>query len=199
MRFILGPIPPSHVLSPREEGWTPLREPTSGVFVAQVLLLSLPFLVLALFILPELEGYARTQPLPFYALVTFFVFMTPMHEAIHALVYPGGLRSKHLVVGVWMRRGMCYVVYDTPLPRNRILLMLSAPFVVMSFFLVVIACLAPSAWRPVALLLLFVHTAVCTGDFLTFVRLFRQAPTHALVHNDGWKTYWKLTSQRLAH
>ena len=198
MRFVLGPIPPSEVLSPQEEGWTPLREPTSGVFVTQVLLLSLPFLVLALSMLPEIEGYARTQPLACWALVTFFIFMIPMHEAIHALGYPGGLRSDLLVVGVWMRRGMCYVVYDSPLPRNRILLMLSAPFAAISLFLVAVACLAPSAWRPVALLLLFTHTAVCTGDLLTFLRLVTQAPPQALVHNDGWKTYWQSASQRCA-
>ena len=198
MRLVLGPIPPSRVLSPQEEGWTPLREPTSGVFTSQVLLLSLPFLVLALGMLPELKGYVRTQPVALYALVAFFALMTPMHEVVHALAYPGGLGSKNLVIGAWMRRGLCYVVYDSPLPRNRILIMLSAPFVVLSFFLVAVAGVAPSVWRLIALLVLLVHTAVCTGDFLTFVRLIKQVPTHALVHNDGWKTYWKAPPERMA-
>ncbi len=198
MRLVYGPIPPSRVLSPEDEGWTPLCEPPSGVFVIQVLLLSLPFLVPAVGILPELKGCLRTQPLVLPVLVSFFALMTPVHEIIHASVYPGGLCSKHLVMGAWMRRGLCYVVYDSPVSRNRILIMLSAPFIALSSLLAVMAVFAPSGWRLVGILALLVHTAVCTGDFATFVRLIRQTPKDALVHNDGWTTYWKSAPQRMA-
>ena len=190
MRVVLGPIPTSRVLSPKEEGWTPLREPNSNIFVIQALLLSLPFLALALGELPELEGYMHTYPFAVYTMLSCFVLMTPLHEAIHAAAYPSGLASRHLVVGAWMRRGMCYVVYDSPLPRNRILVVLAAPFVVLSLLLAVVASVAPPVWRPIALLLLSVHTAVCSGDFLTFVRVIKQVPKNAFVHNDGWATYW---------
>ncbi len=198
MRFVFGPIPPSRVLRPQDEGWSSLREPTSNVFVIQVLLLSLPFLVAAFAILLGLKVYLRTQPLALSSLVIFFAFMIPMHEAIHALAYPGGLRSNHLVVGAWMRRGLCYVVYDSPVSRNRVLIMLSAPFVVLSFILVVVAVFASLEWSFIAILALLVHTAVCTGDFATFLRLLKQVPKNSTVHNDGWKTYWKLVPQSTA-
>jgi len=195
MRLILGPIPPSRVLSPQDEGWTPLREPSSRAFAVQALVLSLPFLVPAFLILPGLKGCLRTQPLTLLALVSFFALVTPMHEAIHALAYPGGLRSRHLIMGAWMRRGLCYVVYDSPVSRNRALIMLSAPFIALSSLLAAVAVFAPSEWRLVGTLALLVHTAVCAGDFATFVRLIGQAPKDSLVHNDGWTTYWKSVPQ----
>ena len=198
MRLVLGPIPPSRVLSPQNEGWTPLREPTSRVFVIQVLLLSLPFLVAAFAILPGLKGHVRTQPLVLSALVSCFVLMIPVHEAIHALMYPGGLRSKNLVMGAWMRRGLFYVIYDSPVSRNRMLIMLCAPLIVLSSLLAAVAVFAPSEWRFIAILTLLVHTAVCTGDFATFVRLTTQVPKFSLVHNDGWTTYWKSVPRPMA-
>ncbi|MBT3377999.1 MAG: DUF3267 domain-containing protein [Lentisphaerae bacterium] len=195
MRLVLGPIPRSRVLSPGDEGWTPLREPTSRVFVMQVLLLSLPFLLPAFAILPELRGCLRTRPLAISAYVSFLALMIPVHEAIHASVYPGGLGSEHLVMGAWMRRGLCYVVYDSPVSRNRVLVMLSAPFIALSSLLVLVALSAPSEWRLVGILALLIHTAVCAGDFVTFARLVRQVPASSLVHNDGWVTYWKAPPQ----
>lgn len=198
MKLVLGPIPASRVFNPRNEGWTPLREPTSRVFVIQVLLLSVPFLAPAFVILPELKGYARTQPLALPTLVSFFAVMIPVHEAIHALVYPGSIRSKHLVIGAWMRRGLCYVIYDAPVSRNRILMMLSAPFIVLSLLLIAVAVFAPSEWSFIAMLAFLVHAAVCTGDFATSVRLIKQVPRCSLVQNDGWATYWKSVSQPIA-
>ena len=191
MRFIFGPIPPSRVSTPRDEGWTALREPSAGIFIIQVLLLSVPFLVAALAILLGLKGFLRAHPLALAALVTFFAIMIPLHETMHAVVYPGGLRSRHLVMGAWLRRGLCYVVYDTPVSRNRILMMLATPFIAMSLLLAVATALAPSELRMVGILAILVHTAVCTGDFATMLRLIRQVPKTALVLNDGWTTFWK--------
>lgn len=192
MRFVYGPIPRSRVLSREDdEGWVLLREPSSGVFVIEALLLSVPLLVYAINMLSQIKGFLRSQPLALFVLVSFFILMIPVHETIHAFVYPGGFYSKHLVMGVWIRRGLCYVVYDSPVSRNRILIMLCAPLIVVSLVLAVLAVIVPSEWNMVAILAILVHTAVCTGDFITFIRLIKQVPENSLVHNDGWKTYWK--------
>lgn len=191
MRLVLGPIPPSRVLSPEDEGWAPLREPSSGVFVIEALLLSIPLLVSAYAMLLEIKGFLRSQPLGLATLVLFFVLMIPVHETIHAFMYPCSLGSKHLFMGVWMRRGLCYVVYDSPVSRNRILTVLSAPFIVVSSVFAIAAVFVPSEWRLVVIFYFLVHSAVCTGDFATYVLLIKQVPKNSLVHNDGWKTYWK--------
>ena len=191
MRFVLGPIPASRVLGPEDEGWAPLREPSSGVFVTKVLLLSVPLLVAAYVMLREIKGFLRAQPSALVAILAFFALMIPVHETIHALVYPGGVRSRHLVMGAWLRRGLCYVVYDSPVSRNRILTVLCAPFIAVSSVLAVAAVFVPFEWCLLAILAILVHTAVCVGDFATIMRLIKQVPRNALVQNDGWKTFWK--------
>ncbi len=190
MIFTFGKIPPSKLLDTKQGGWTPLREPRSVVFVIQVLLLSIPFLVPAVAILPEIKGL-RNEPFGILVLLLFFLLITPIHEMIHASVYPGGVFSKHLIMGAWMSRGLCYVVYDSPLSRNRILVMLSAPFIILSTLLMTVICFATPIWRLVGVLFLLVHTAMCIGDVITFVRLIKQAPVDSLIHNNGWTTYWK--------
>ena len=135
MKFVSGPIPSSSDLRVADATWTPLREPTPGVFVAQVLLLAVPLLGLALGVLSALRGHLHAHPTATIVLVFAFVLITPVHELIHAFAYPGGLRSQRLVMGVWLRRGLAYVVYDAPLPRNRVLIMLLAPFVTLTTML----------------------------------------------------------------
>lgn len=97
MRFVLGLIPSSGTVSLSNQGWNPLREPSSARFSVQVLCLSLPLLILSM----------RLQ------------------------------------------RGLCYVVLEAPLRRDRIILMLIAPFIVLSILLgaVISLRLHPGAWR----------------------------------------------------
>jgi len=45
---------------------------------------------------------------------------------------------------------------------------------------------ATPIWRLVGVLFLLVHTAMCIEDFITFVRLIKQAPANSLVLNNGW-------------
>src|SRR5690606_1337519 len=127
--------------------------------VAQVLLLAVPLLGLALGVLSQLRAYLHTHPAATAVLVCCFVVITPVHELIHAIAYPGGLRSQRLVMGVWLRRGLAYVVYDAPLPRNRVLIMLLAPFVTLTTMLGIAAVVTPPPWRLMTLLVLLVHTA----------------------------------------
>ena len=94
-------------------------------------------------------------------------------------------------MGAWLRRGLCYVVYDSPVSRNRILSVLCAPFIMVSSVLAVAAVFVPFEWCLLAILAILVHTAVCVGDFATIMRLIKQVPRNALVQNDGWKTFWK--------
>ncbi|MFQ5492178.1 MAG: DUF3267 domain-containing protein [Phycisphaerae bacterium] len=91
---------------------------------------------------------------------------------------------------VGMRRGLCYVLHDSPVSRNRILVVLLAPVMVMSSVLAAGAALVPSGWGLVIILAMLVHMAVCTGDLIAFVLVITQVPMNARVHNDGWKTYW---------
>jgi hypothetical protein len=194
MRIAYGPIPPSNTLLRPDDGWTPLRELPPARFTIAAILLTIPLVVPGLLVLHASRNEVRTlfadHPAALVGFVLALVAMVPVHEAIHALAYFKDVRSPNLIAGVWPRRGMCYVLYDAPLPRNRVLFMSAAPFLVLT--LAPLCCIPWLDGPPRALLLLFalLHTTTCGGDFLVLWRLVRQVPSRAWVQNNGWQTYW---------
>jgi len=184
------------VLNPEEEDWTPLREWGAGRLAAVALLVGLPFLIAAVVRLVEMKdeirGLVRARPLVGSGCLLALVAMVPLHELIHALAYFQGIRSRHLIVGFWPSRGVCYAIYDSPMPRNRVLGMLVAPILALSIFpLLGLPWLQGTAWGLV-LAFSLLHASICGGDMIVFFWLVSQVPRKALVHNNGWKTYWSV-------
>lgn len=196
MRFINGPIPASRTLDPVTSGWTPLRVSDSRGFTAAAMLCMLPFLlgatVLVLHATPTLRTIFQQHLWSLPCFLVLLLALVPMHEFIHALAYGCGLRSPHLVAGLWLWRCLAYVLYDAPLPRQRVLIMLAAPFVMLSVLPLLVALLLSGPWLWLVCFVAILHTACCTGDAITFHRLLSQAPSGALIHNQGWNTYWSL-------
>ncbi len=194
MRFHHGPIPESQTFDPIAAGWTPLRTPDERRFVAVALLWTVPFILVATMLFlhaaPALRTVFRLQPWSLPAFLLLLLALVPVHEFIHMLAYGCGLRSPHLVVGLWLRRALPYVVCDQPLPRRRVLIMLAAPFGVLTLLPLLAAPLLSGPLLSCVMFFSLLHAALCVGDAATFVRLLRQVPPRSLVHNQGWQTYW---------
>lgn len=124
MRFVYGPIPPSQAFDPKERGWTPLDAGDADArrFVTIAILLTIPFIAAALWVLlgsrSEVRGFFLGHPLHFVAFLAVLLALIPAHELIHALAYLKGVRSSRLIMGAWIRRAMCYAIYDAPMPRH---------------------------------------------------------------------------------
>ena len=84
------------------------------------------------------------------------------------------------------------MVYGLPVSRRRVLLMLWMPFIALSLLPLALIPLISTSWGFWVLHLILIHAASCCGDFLTLFRIYTQVPSPALVHNKGWKTYWKV-------
>lgn len=202
MRFVWGPIPPSRVLNPQAEGWTPLRESGPGRFTALALLVGLPFTLATAFLLVDrqdgLRGLFRDDPLAAGLFLGSVLMAIPMHEAIHALAYGQGLRTPHLILGFHTRGMLPYVLFDSPLARGSVLRMLIAPFVALSLLpLLALPYLHGTAWTLV-LAFCSLHAAMCGGDAVVVWRLVAQVPRAGLVHNNGWQTYWHAPVTKVA-
>lgn len=194
MRFVLGPIPPSRVLNPQEEGWTPLREMSPGRLSAVATLLAIPFSLAAAFLVVDrpggLRGLLREDPLTAEVFLLAVIVMVPVHEFIHALAYGVGVRSPHLILGFWPSRALPYAILDKPMPRGRVLAMSAAPFIVLSLLPLVGLLWLDDTARGLVLAFCSLHTALCGGDAITFSRLWSQVPRQGFIHNYGWQTYW---------
>jgi hypothetical protein len=167
-------------------------------------LLSIPFVAAALWVLlgarSEVRGFFLEHTLYFVAFLSALLALIPAHELIHALAYLKGVRSSHLMMGAWIRRGMFYAMYDAPLPRHRVLVMSAMPFLLLSAMPAI--CLP---WleirhelRVVGWFLVLLHTSLCTGDFFVWWRLLFRVPRGASIHNNSWTTYWTTEHARAA-
>jgi hypothetical protein len=194
MRFANGPVPLSRTFDPVAAHWTPLRESDSRGFAVAGALWSCPFLVAAtalfLHAAPMLRPYLRQPIWSLPCLLAVLVALGPVHELIHAVAYGCGLDSPNLIAGIWPRRGLAYVLYDSPLPRRRVLWMLIAPLFTLSVLPLFAVPFLSGPWLLLLAFLCLLHTAMCAGDAITIVRLLRQTPPGAVIHNNGWQTYW---------
>jgi hypothetical protein len=156
----------------------------------------LPFLIAAIILLGdmkhEVRGLFKAQPLVAGAYLLALIMMVPAHELIHALAYGRSIRSPHFIIGLWASRALCYAIYDSPMPRNRVLGMSVAPFLTLSVLpLLCLPWLHGTAWGLIISISLL-HAAICGGDVIALLCLVSQVPRQALVHNNGWQTYWSV-------
>lgn len=191
MRFIWGPIPPSKCFDPETADWCLLRSPPVERAVLQAAFGMAPCLMAAgLALQRAADGLTVTAFLIFLLLPAVLV---PVHELVHLVGYLVNPRSPHLLTGIWLAHGIWYVVYDTPLPRGRVLLMLAAPFVALSVPLGLVAAVKGGSYGWGLAYLALMHAALCVGDFASLLRVVKQVPPGGFVHNNGWGTYWAPT------
>ena len=194
MRFICGPVPASRTFDPVAAGWTPLPESDSRRFMMVAMLSTIPFIAAAIMLIlpvaPELRARMMLHPWSLPCFVLLMLALVPLHELIHAIAYGCGLRSPNLIAGFWAQRGIPYILLDEPLPRRRVLIMSAAPFCALTLLPLLAAPWFSEPWRSCILYFSFLHAALCVGDASTFLRLLREAPAKARIHNQGWQTYW---------
>lgn len=193
MRFHWGPIPSSRHLDPESTGWTRLRSVSSQWAGPQAALGIIACLVVAGLLIRR-----SASELPAAISLTFLLLpalLIPLHELAHAVGYGVGLRSPDLITGIWLNHGIWYVLYDRPLRRSRVLLMLVAPLLLISGPLFVAAALSTGPYRDGLGYLAWMHTSLCVGDLLTGWRIIHQVPTGAWIHNRGWDTYWSAATE----
>jgi hypothetical protein len=194
MRISIGQPQPSRTFDPVAAGWTPLTTCGSIRYVWIALALGLPFMfgavAIVLWFAHDWRTLFDTHPWGLPVFLAALLLLVPVHEFIHALAYRCGLRSPHLILGLWPQRGIAYVLYDFPLPRRRVLFMLAAPFMVLSVLFLGLLVVLPTGLASMAAYFFLTHTSVSGGDALTFFRLWRRVPPEALIHNQGSTTYW---------
>src|SRR5690242_14528066 len=154
MRFHMGAFPHDKTFDPQAEGWSALPETDLNsrhlaTFLAAVGLFMLWLLLLLassaeLFIprttqlsdrvfrveLPILPFETPLWPL-LAILITIFVLLSPVHEFLHALCCPDWGLSSKTVFGIWPARGVFYIHHEGPMQRNRFLLVLVFPYIVL--------------------------------------------------------------------
>lgn len=198
MKLRLGPVPENTRFHPEVRGWRPLPRDKPGRFMA--LAIPVTLLLFAAFVavaeLADLGGLGAGPP-PVAAFVLLILASVVVHEFLHVVAHPGWTRSKRTVVGLWPRCGVFYAHYDGRRGRNRLLVGLLLPFVLLAV-VPLLVCAAVGCTREWIVMLVALNAAFAGGDIVATLAVLKHIPRGAAVRNKGWRTWWKADPETMA-
>ena len=204
MRLHIGAIPESAEFEPEAQGWTSLREPSPAMFQVWAVPAAIFNIVLLALLWNLTSSSTTTQPLLVgIGLIVVLVVFIPIHELLHACAAPGGCRGEKTIIGIWPQKGLFYAHHDGAMPRNRFLLVFFMPFFVLSLLPIPVAALWTYLTGDGTLFMVlqglsFINGVAACGDILGIAMIWKQVPANAIVRNQGWRTYWKITEEELS-
>ena len=192
MRFIFGAMPEDPEFDPKNQGWTPLREPGPGKMQLIAVVVGV-FVGLSLELLFWLAG-ADVSPLQNIRnapiALGIMVGIIPVHELLHLLCFPSFGLSKRSIIGFWPRMFGAYVYYDGALSRERTMLISACPFMLLS----IIPLLSSFVTLNIPVLVVavsYLNGLACGADLISIFLLAKQVPSGALVRSEGYHSYWR--------
>ncbi|MCP4541735.1 MAG: DUF3267 domain-containing protein [Chloroflexi bacterium] len=190
MKIQLGAVPKNASFDPKVERWADIREP--GPCLIQILAIPVAAAILILLggllylVWPSGSVTVSTAFIVILALMSI-----PVHELLHAVCMPGGLRSPNTIIGIWPARLVFYAHYQGEMSRDQFLIVFLAPFLVLSLVPIVIIILFQ--WPSLELAILsLLNGILASGDIIGILLIGLQIPRSAVVQNHGWRTFWKL-------
>lgn len=113
-----------------------------------------------------------------------------IHELIHAVCYPQFGLTPSTMIAVWPAKLLFLAIHFDALRRNRLLLVYSMPFLVIS--ILPLAVCRGLGTNSMALMLASIANALFAGgDIFCFFLIWFQVPRRAMLRNQGWQTWWK--------
>jgi hypothetical protein len=190
MRFIVGKIPENEDFKPEEEGWNKIKEP-SNLWVTQ--LLAIPFIFVNIIFVVFLAFIFSVQ-LTFEVSILFIaalLLMLPIHEFLHAVVFPDKLSSDKIYFGIMPKQMAFFAFYTGIISKRRFLLSLMTPLMTIT----VIGLITMKIVGDNALIgnILLINALAACGDSLNFFIMLFQVPKNARLRNKGILSYWKMT------
>ncbi|MEX1307969.1 MAG: DUF3267 domain-containing protein [Eubacteriales bacterium] len=202
MRFLINEFP-NMDFEPEKEGYTRMKEPS----MEKLLLIAFPvglFVCCVLFFLAQV--FTQTQLKIFYFLdiglpeiaeiilfivgfVVFNVLITVLHEGVHALFFPEGIRSERVGFG-FHKTGAFFAFYTEALSKNRMIITMLMPFVLFTLLpwllVIILDCNIP-----LLMMALLYHAFLASGDLVGLYLVIKNTPRNSVLKNKGYYTYYK--------
>jgi hypothetical protein len=198
MKFIYGKIPDNQSFHPEAEGWLCIKEPDPihlqlmaiPVMVAAIIIWGIIIIIWSLFNSVDImESLLIIKLFPSLEFIIFLFISVPLHELMHALFHPGWGLSSETNLGLWLEKGLFFAHYDGIVTRNRFLLILLSPLIVMGIFPIIFMFFYPSLFNVLGIISLWGCLLAC-GDLVGVGIVVSQIPKSAIVRNKGWQTFW---------
>lgn len=144
------------------------------------------------------EGMYGLLDNPYALLIILFLppVVAIIHETIHVLAQPSFGFTERTVVGFWPKILSPYVVYRGVLSRSRMLVILLAPFLFLSFIPLLVAPVFGEAMGVGVLAAIF-NAASSVADLAGAFVLARKVPAGAHVASHSGVGWWRHVSTTL--
>ena len=195
MRFHLGSFPEFEEFHP-DDSWQPFEENGKSLWLWQlkafpIAIANIGAILLLWMLLTPVEELLKniSFPLPFIGFVFCLMGVLIIHELLHASIHPMAGLSARTIIGFWPSRMLLYTAYRGEMKRNRYLVLLLTPAVVICFTPIFIAMMTRflNIWM---VYITVVNAFLACGDMLASLAVFK-LPPNAIIQNQGCNAYWR--------
>lgn len=191
MKFIVGSIPEDFEFDPLNEGWTPLKEPDINKAMKKSLPIAL-ILVAIVFVMIVVFDIRFELKLSNFLLA--FILVIPIHELLHALVFPNVLGSNKVTIGFWPKHVVFFSYFSGEITRNRFVLSLIMPFSIISVASIFFLGLTEITNSFIVSLSL-INASMSYMDVFGVFLVMSQVPGNTVIRNKGEKSFWRYPSE----
>jgi hypothetical protein len=132
---------------------------------------------------------AAILPSSVFGRLAVLLCVVVVHELLHAIAHPNNGLSDQTYLGIWPRQVTFYAHYVGAMSRNRLLVVLLLPLLIISIAPLLLS-VALSIPIPYGAFFSPANGLLACVDVLGAGLLAVQVPPTAVVRNQGWVTWW---------
>lgn len=190
MKLHFGTPPLDSAFNSCKNEWMEICEPSPE----KVQLLAIPVaILLGFFATVAIRRFSPVEEsdisLIFFSGVMVITIM--FHEMVHILFHPGNGFSDKSVFGVWLGRLSLYSRYQGVMGKNRRMLTLISPLVIMTILPIAVMAFFSNEGKLYIALISTINAVISAGDVIAFVIVLVHVPAGSFLQDNGLQTYRK--------
>ena len=199
MRFTSRDFHEDPKFDPTISGYTQLKEPLNLNQASRIIVPVFIVNLALVQILAWVVGFDFATAFTMYGLLLCLlaiVIIAFLHEFVHTLFYPGGPFSERVVYCISKRNMVISASYLDDIPRWRMLLMLQAPFLIITMVCIVMLYFFNDArlWFFIA----SINAIASCVDTMIFLIILNNAPHGSLLRTQGANIFWHMGEAKIS-
>jgi hypothetical protein len=193
MKFHIGPPTEDKNFMPEQQGWKSLKEPDAVKFQIMAFPVGLVVTVILYLSIMNTISFHSLFSRPVITLI-LFILIIPFHEFFHAICFTKFGFTDKTILGIWPKKLLFYTHFIESVHRRRFIFSLLNPFIFLSLIPIIIILIFKINCPTMAKISL-INALLSCGDLFGTLMILFQVPSKSLIKNNGWKTYWKITTK----
>lgn len=193
VKFCYVDFPKNADFNPEKEGWKKLKEPNIiltqlvAMPIGAMLFFAINYLMILLTEYRGLTEYFEKFNIKTSLLACLIII--PLHELLHAVMFPKGLKSNDTVIGFYPKGVAFYAYCSGDIPRSKYLMSSFSPLVFLSILPIFIMHF--TGYNMLMFNICILNAVSACADMFGVILIMCQVPGATILKNNGSRTYWK--------